>query len=563
MPHAELSSQLRYSHYPSHIGSRTTIKYCLEYRRYSKTIRNELATEGITVQRAMDRVISGYLGTNRFLLITNNDDQTDLLKSPNVIRLSGSPHGSNDYDNERYFVFLSALNRSNPHESMLVELGLSKTMIRHTTTIEAAHQAAMRTNLRVPTSNEPVHIIVPDRDTANALGKILGCTNISRLDGVEPQAKSRLDGLLPLTSSDRNRNSIAHKVEMSLLPHKSGNGSGDFSSKHSLRFALNSRRNSNDFWSDVDDPDDRSGDEIIHLLFHENEKVAHVRQLDPKSFTPNSLRIKFEELARKKVLNKEDVMLFNPCIFKVPEDGVSIKRDQNFLSASCLVLDFDNGSFSPDDFIRLLWSEPGDHRKRSFIICNTFSRSEKEPNRFRVIIPFQRPVMAKDVFQAIYDQIVDRLVRSGFTKDELGLDPNSRSPSQSFYVPCTNRHHPGAAFCDSFGMGKREFNRYALDPQGYEQTLREADQKPRWFLRSTDKKHLTEDQNAKLREKKFELMSMKSNRNPPFFSFGGLLENLNFSIHEIDVELSEVAGSDPKMIKKKNDFLKRVTKNRS
>ena len=82
--------------------------------------------------------------------------------------------------------------------------------------------------------------------------------------------------------------------------------------------------------------------------------------------------------------------------FKVPEDGVSIKRDQNFLSASCLVLDFDNGSFSPEDFIRLFWRQPGDHRKRSFLICNTFSRSETQPNRFRVIIPFQRPVMSKE-----------------------------------------------------------------------------------------------------------------------------------------------------------------------
>jgi hypothetical protein len=247
---------------------------------------------------------------------------------------------------------------------------------------------------------------------------------------------------------------------------------------------------------------------------------------------------------------------------KIPEDGIGIKRDQNFLSASCLVLDFDNGSFSKDDFIRLFWTEPGDHRKRSFIICNTFSRSEKEPNRFRVIIPFQRPVMAKDVFQAIYDQIVDRLVRSGFTKDQLRLDPGSRSPSQSFYVPCTNRHQPDSAFFYSFGMSPREFNRYALDPQGYEQTLREEDQKPRWFLRSTEEKHLTEDQKGELQQIKFELMSMKSNRHQPFFSFGGLLENLNCPIPEIDAELSDVAGGDPKMIKKKNDFLKRVKKNR-
>ena len=94
----------------------------------------------------------------------------------------------------------------------------------------------------------------------------------------------------------------------------------------------------------------------------------------------------------------------------------------------------------------------------------------------------------------------------------------------------------------------------ALDPQGYEHTLRDEDQKPRWFLRSIEKKHLTEDQKGELRQMKFELMSLKSNRHQPFFRFGGLLENFNFSLPEIDAELSDVAGKDPKMIKKKNDF---------
>jgi hypothetical protein len=172
--------------------------------------------------------------------------------------------------------------------------------------------------------------------------------------------------------------------------------------------------------------------------------------------------------------------------------------------------------------------------------------------------------MSKDVFQAIYDQIVDRLIRSGFTKDQLGLDPGSRSPSQSFYVPCTNRHQPEkVAFFESFGMSSREFNRYALNPQGYEQTSRDEDQKPRWFLLSTEKKQLTEGQKSELQQMKFELMSMKWDRNEPLFRFGGMLENLNFSLPEIDAELSDVAGKDAKMIKKKNDFLKRVKKNRS
>ena len=113
------------------------------------------------------------------------------------------------------------------------------------------------------------------------------------------------------------------------------------------------------------------------------------------------------------------------------------------------------------------------------------------------------------------------------------------------------------------GMSRREFGRYALNPQGYEQTLREEDQQPRWYIRSGKKKQLTEKQEAELQQMKFELMSMKSDRHQPFFKFGGMLENLDFSIREIDAELSDVAGNDPKMIKKKNDFLKRVKKNRS
>ena len=59
---------------------------------------------------------------------------------------------------------------------------------------------------------------------------------------------------------------------------------------------------------------------------------------------------------------------------------------------------------------------------------------------------------------------------------------------------------------------------------------------------------------------KFELMSMKSNRH--LLSLVVFL-NFSFSLPEIDAELSDVAGKDPKMIKKKNDFLKRVRKNRN
>ena len=121
-----------------------------------------------------------------------------------------------------------------------------------------------------------------------------------------------------------------------------GNGfdSDDSSNRNSLPFLLNST-NGNDFWSEIEQPDGRGIDEFIHLLFHNSEKVANVEQLRAKSFSPTSLRITFERLAKKAVRNKDDVILFNPCIFRVPDDGKSPKQDKNFLIASCLVFDFD------------------------------------------------------------------------------------------------------------------------------------------------------------------------------------------------------------------------------
>ena len=111
-------------------------------------------------------------------------------------------------------------------------------------------------------------------------------------------------------------------------------------------------------------------------------------QLEARSFTPSSLREHFESLARKKVLNKEDVILFNPCIFKVPEDGFGIKQDQNFLSASCLVLDFDNGSFSPEDFIRLFWDGTRRPQKTIFYdlqyVLKVLRRTQSVPGDYSV-----------------------------------------------------------------------------------------------------------------------------------------------------------------------------------
>src|SRR4051794_3850273 len=99
-------------------------------------------------------------------------------------------------------------------------------------------------------------------------------------------------------------------------------------------------------------------------------------------------------------------------------------------------------TLAPEEFEPIFWHEAGLLRRRSFVICNSFSRSPEMPNKFRVIMPFKSPALSIDEFQAVHDAIVERLAEDGFDKSKSGLDPQCRSGVQPFYIPCTNRQFP-------------------------------------------------------------------------------------------------------------------------
>jgi hypothetical protein len=156
------------------------------------------------------------------------------------------------------------------------------------------------------------------------------------------------------------------------------------------------------------------------------------------------------EQSRRKVAKKEEG-LFNLCVFNPPEGAEDYRTLEHFQSASGLVLDFDNGEMSPQEFERIFWSEAGRGRKLSFVLMNTFSRRADRPNKFRVLIPFRRPAKSVEEFHAAYDYILRRIEERGCRKpprisdgpdlDAGGLDRSSRSPTQIFYWPCTNAAH--------------------------------------------------------------------------------------------------------------------------
>ncbi len=137
-----------------------------------------------------------------------------------------------------------------------------------------------------------------------------------------------------------------------------------------------------------------------------------------------------------------------------------------------LVLDFDNGKLSPEQFEDIFWRKAGKGLKRSFIICNSFSRSPGEPNRFRVIFPFKKPARSINEHKAVLNSIVSRLESEGFSEEDMGLDRQCKSGVQSFYLPCTNRAHPDYAFFRTHGMKTRDIERHGIEPSTYWKTAK-------------------------------------------------------------------------------------------
>lgn len=240
--------------------------------------------------------------------------------------------------------------------------------------------------------------------------------------------------------------------------------------------------------------------------------------------------------------------MFNLSSFDPPDGADDYRTLEHFRSASGLVLDFDNGEVSPQEFQRIFWTEAGRGRKMSFAIMNTFSRNVSAPNKFRVVIPFRQPTRSVEEFHAAYDHIVRRIEERGYRKppkihdgpnlDAGGLDRSSRSPTQLFYWPCTNENHPEAAFFRSCGFQKRELERYALDPLKVAETVPVS-----LFEAVTPAPHERANQaklDAVLRQWR-EAGVAPGNGNDEFFRLGLGLAKAGLSEHEIECKLKAEA----------------------
>jgi hypothetical protein len=135
-----------------------------------------------------------------------------------------------------------------------------------------------------------------------------------------------------------------------------------------------------------------------------------------------------------------------------------------------MILNFDNGTLSIQDFINIFWKDAAKGNKGSFIICNTFSRSPTQPKRFRVFMMYKKANTSLEIHQSVFDSIVQRLEINDHTDDSEKLDRGCRSGNQQFYMPTTNSGHPEWACFESHGCGKRDIERYGINPSEYLKT---------------------------------------------------------------------------------------------
>jgi hypothetical protein len=532
--HGAIASQLR--PFPKNTGSRLKISYFIPRRHASKTLYKKMATTGDNLLDEMDRMAMENFDSEPFLYVHNIKRKSVLDECATATKLPVVSHGLNRYESFSNIYFSAALNREPRHFTMLESLGFDADHVHVATTHEVLYQCVMRTSLRHPQATTPVRAIVPDEPSAKRLAHLVGTGDVRQLGSLYVPAPKAL------TPTQKDQRHEARKAIDALFapriqpsPYRYGNG-------WNLGTFLGS-----DAVDAVTEPEPiQGGNECkCFVTLHRNPRAMHRDEFVSKEGSIGDFLTFLRGQHRAVIDSKEESTLFNPCIFEPPHGGEGYRRKDYFKESSFMVLDFDNGDLSPEEFDRIFWSEAGRGQKRSFVICNSFSRCEALPNKFRVILFYKRPATTLQQHEAVYDATVSRLEENGYSAKSAKLDPACRSGVQSFYLPCTNRSHQEWAFFEPRGTRTRELERCAIDPVMFGKTAMPV--VPRLAANSIVVAKATSE---KIDAAMAALRSMSEGRNHEIFMTGLNLSRLGLSPNEIEAELNVAVGREPHMRKK-------------
>ena len=325
-----------------------TIFYFLEAPFFSKHKAKQKGEDGTALIETMDREAASALAGAPFLYVANNDrNAVSLEEAVGAKRIKVLSHGLNRYDDFHKIYFSAALNREPRHLQLLKALGFDLAYVHEATTHEVIYQAVMRTSLRRPDTTDPVTIIVPDHSAAMRLQELIGATKVTKLANIDrPRLK-------PLTGGQRNQRLKVTKLTQSLFAAKS------------LRTPLiDDCRHHNAAEYNNHNPNNPSS---CFVTFFQDLYATEEKDFIYHQCTHQELISNFRTFARTPI-GKKERFLFIPASFNPSlNPGKGYRTQANFHSASMLVLDFDNGSFSPESFVEMFWTKAGRGQKRSFI----------------------------------------------------------------------------------------------------------------------------------------------------------------------------------------------------
>ncbi len=528
---------------PEDLGERIRISYFITGRHMSKTLSAKEAKDGGTLIDRMDELALQEFGDERFVYISNNDRSSDLIdNAPNATPAPVVSNGLNSLQDHHNIYFSASLNREPKHFAMLKGVGLTSKLVHKSTAHETCYQGVMRTSLRNPGSTEKVHAIVPDQSTAERLGGLLGCTDIRCIGDIVPSPKK------PLSQTERSRRHQFGRLK-----------EGIFSYKGVLEFVPDNQQSSFINQDCLDSGTFRKSTANLtfdvtlhHNKFDKDPKEFVVRRYEDVQTFLGDLK----KAARTKIDRKEELFLWNPATFD-PKGGEGYRRQEYVIQSSCLALDFDDGTLSPEEFEDIFWHTAKRGEKHSFVIHNSFSRSKNHPNKLRDILFYQQPDQSIEEDKAAYRYVVRRLEMWGHTEKSAKLDSNCDSANQSWWVPSTNRANPEFAFFREFGTKTRDLDRCAIDPFACPREVKFSEFSPDTTPSEPAIKQHFLDKAAVIAG---DLAAMPCGRHNLFFRYGVYLAKGGLSAYEIESSLLMCAGPETKMQRKVPDILKSLKK---
>jgi len=489
---------------PFDLSNRMRISYLTD--KSNSMIFKNLEVDGVVNYQLIHKLVKTYFKDEKFLYCENDEKKFKTLvldKLEKSEKIDVVSNGLNEYQDYKNIAFLPALNRSPQHFSMLDELGISSVIVKESSNFETMYQAIMRTCLRDKDSTEIVNVFVISKEEAQFLVSVTGNQMIKKVFESEYTEYQKIE---PQSQSVRSKK---YKFNKQLIE-----GETDYFKSVILKQQYNQI------------------DEGVYFSWHDDFKAKS--GIDQLSLM--KLKGLLKSASKTAIKRKGEHTLINASVFN------GLKRsNENYVSSSMLILDFDGGDIGIKDF-ESIFTRHGE--MISFIICNSFSRDEKNPNKFRVYIPFNKPVYSIEHHRACFDAVLKRLEDNGYTQKSMMLDNQSRSAVASFFFPCVNQSATDYAYFKSYGWDKTAtLKRCIFDVSKYEPIERQARCK---VIPINSKVNDIDTKIEAVKQKYLAVPIGSKSRNDAFFDVGiSLLNHLDFN--EIENILIDLAGSDTKM----------------